>query len=93
MTFATEDRPPDLWLERNLVMLAAVIADDLEPLSGIVAFSRLLRAALSTALRRHHVPLVKDLLFLFGEKESVFTLNASGLNVRHGIFSRINVLR
>jgi len=87
MAFATENRSADLGLKRHLIVLTAVVANDLESLSSIVTFSRLFRTTLCTPLRRHHVPLVKDLLFLFGEKKRLFTLNASGLNVRHGVLS------
>jgi hypothetical protein len=87
MTFTTENRPTDLWLKRNLVVLSAVVANDLKALSCIITVNGFFRTAFCTALRRHHVPLVKDFLFLLGEKKRLFTLNASGLDVRHGVFS------
>ena len=87
MTFATEHGSAYLWLERHLVVLPAVVANDLEPFSRIIAVSGFLRTTLSTPLRGHHVPLVKDFLLLFGEKKRLFTLNASGLDVRHGVLS------
>ena len=86
-TVLTQDRPARFWLERNLVVLAAVVANDLESLSSIVTFSGFFRTTFCTPLWRHHVPLVKDLLLLFGEKKRLFTLNAGGLDVRHGVLS------
>jgi len=87
MAFATEHRSADLRLKRHLIVLTAVVANDLEAFARIITLSGFFRTTLCTPLRRHHVPLVKDLLFLFGEKERLFTLNASGLDVRHGVFS------
>jgi hypothetical protein len=87
MTFATKYGSANFRLKRYLVVLAAVVANDLEAFSSIVTFSDLFRTTFSTPLRRHHVPLVEDFLLLFGEKERLFTLNASGLDVRHGVLS------
>lgn len=85
MTFATQDGPTDLWLEWNLVVLSAVVANDLEALGCVFALASSLRATLRATLRRHHVALIEDLLLLFGEKEGFFTLNARGLDVRHSL--------
>jgi hypothetical protein len=68
-------------------VFTAIIANDLEAFSRIITFSSLFRTAFCTPLRWHHVPLVKDLLLLLGKKKRLFTLNASGLNVRHGVLS------
>ena len=87
MTIATENGSANLWLKRHLVVPSAIVANDLEPFSSIVTFSGLFGTTFCTPLRRHHVPLVKDFLLLFGEKERLFTLNASGLDVRHGVLS------
>jgi hypothetical protein len=83
VTFAAQDRAPDLWLEWNLVMLPAVVADDLKTLAHLVPGNCLLRAAFRASLRGHHIALVKYLLLLFGKKERFFALNASSLDVRH----------
>jgi len=87
VALTAKNRSSDFWLKRYLIVLTAVVANDLESLSSIVTFSGFFRTTFCTPLRRHHVPLVKDLLFLFGEKKRLFTLNASGLNVRHGVLS------
>jgi len=87
MALATKHRSPDLWLKWNLIVLTAIVADDLETLRCIVTLTGLLRPAFCAPLRRHHVALVKDLLLLFGEKEGLFTLNARGLYVRHMVVS------
>ena len=83
MTFAAKYRPADLRLERHLVVFAAVIANYLVSLRRIFALTRLFGAALRTPLRGHHVALIKDLLFFFGEKKSLFTLHADGFNIGH----------
>lgn len=83
MTVAAENRSSHFGLKRNLIVLAAIVADDLEAFRSVFAFRRLLGAAFRTTLRRHHVALVKDLLLFLGEQESFFTLNARGLDVRH----------
>ena len=87
MTFATEHGSTDLRLKGHLIVLTAVVANDLEPFSSIVTFSGLFRTAFCTSLRRHHVPLVKDFLLLFGEKKRLFTLDTRSLDVRHGVLS------
>lgn len=83
MTFTTQNRSTYFWLEGDLVMFPAVVANYFEPLTSVVAFGSLLRTALGTPLWRHHVPLIKDLLFFFGEKEGLFALNARCFDVRH----------
>jgi hypothetical protein len=83
VAIATQNGPPNFRLKRNLIVLAAMIANDLESLRLIFTLPRFLRPALRTPLRRHHVALVKDLLLLFGEKKGLFTLNARCFDVRH----------
>jgi hypothetical protein len=83
MTFAAKDGPSNLRLKGDLVMLPAVVTDDLESFRNVVALSNFSRAALCAALRGHHVALVKDLLFLFSEKEGLFALHARCFDVRH----------
>jgi hypothetical protein len=83
VAIATQNCSPDFRLERNLIVLAAIVADDLISLRGIFTLTGFFRPALRTPLRRHHITLVKDLLFFFGEKKGLFTLNARGFDVRH----------
>ena len=83
VAFATEYGSPDLRLEWYLVVLPAVVANDLESFWSLATFGRFSRATLGAALGGHHVALVKDLLFFFGEKEGLFALNARGFDVRH----------
>jgi hypothetical protein len=66
-----------------MVVLAAVVANDLESFWSAIPFTSFFRPALRAALRRHHVSLVKDFLLLFGEKEGLFALNARCFDVRH----------
>ncbi len=83
MAITTQNRSTDFRLKRNVIVLAAVVANDLEALWRLVTLACFLGPALRAPLRRHHVSLVKDLLLLFGEKEGLFTLNARSFDVRH----------
>lgn len=76
MAFTAKHTPADLWLERDLVMPPAMVANYLKSLRGILSGRRFLCTASWAPLRRHHVPLITQLLFLFGEKKSRFALNA-----------------
>ena len=87
MTFPAQHRAADLGLKWNLIVFAAMIANYLEASWSSVTLTGFFRPALRASLRGHHVSLVKDLLFLFGEKEGLFTLNARGIDVRHGVLS------
>ena len=89
MTLAAEDSSADLRLKRNLVMLTAIITDDLKSLLRLIAFRRLPRPAFRTSLGRHHVALVEDLLFFFSEEKRLLTLNADRFDVRH-FYSLLN---
>jgi hypothetical protein len=83
VAIATQDGSPDFRLKRNLIVLSAIVANDLVTLWRVFTLGCLLRPALRTPLGRHHVALVKDLLFFFREKKSLFTLNARSFDVRH----------
>ena len=87
MTFATQNRPSNFRLKRHLIVLAAVVTDDLKTLPSVVACGRLFGTAFRAALGSHHIALVKDLLFFFRKKKGFFTLNARGFDVRHINFS------
>jgi len=76
VAFAAKDASADFRLEWYLVMLAAVIADDLESFWRVLAGGGLFRTAFLTPLRRHHVPLVEHLLFLLAKDKWLFALNA-----------------
>lgn len=83
VAFATQDGSADFRLKRNLIVFAAMVAHDLVSLRCVLTLARFFRPAFRTPLWRHHVALVKDLLFLLGEKKGLFTLNARGFDVRH----------
>jgi len=83
VALATQYGATDLRLKRDVIVLAAMVADYLKTFRRTVTLSGFFRPALRASLRRHHVPLIKDLLFLFGEKEGLFTLNARSFDVRH----------
>ena len=83
MAIATQDGSPDFRLERDLIVLPAIVANYLVSLRCSITLTRFFRPALRTSLRRHHITLVKDLLFFLGEKKGLFTLNARGFDVRH----------
>jgi len=70
-------------LERHLVVLAAVVTDDLETLWRILGDCGFFRAAFGAPLRRHHISLVKHLLIFFREHKDVLTLNTRNFYVRH----------
>lgn len=81
--FFAEDRAPDFWLKGHVVMLTAMIADDLETLRRIFRCGCLFRTAFRAALRGHHITLVEHLLFFFGKKKDLLTLNTRDFNIRH----------
>jgi hypothetical protein len=66
-----------------MVVLAAMIADDLETLGRIFRRRCLFRTAFRAALRGHHITLVEHLLFFFGKKKDLLTLNTRDFNIRH----------
>jgi hypothetical protein len=83
MTFTAEYRSPDLGMKRDVIMLPAVIANDVESLRRIISRCGFFSTAFRTTLRRHHITLVKHLLFLFSEQEDLFTLHTRDLYIRH----------
>ena len=83
VAFAAENGAAHLWLERHLIVFSAVITNDIETLWSVFTGGGLLRPALGASLWGHHVALVKNLLFFFGEKKGGFTLHARDLDVRH----------
>ena len=83
MAFLAENGSADFRLERDLVVFAAIVADDLKAGWRIFARRRFLCAALCAPLRRHHITLVKRFLFFFGEQKDLFTLNTRDFNVGH----------
>ena len=87
VAFAAQNLASDLRLKRNLVVFAAVVADDLEFGGRVFASRRFFRTAFRTPLRRHHIALVKNFLFLLGEKKNFLTLNTRNFNIRHRFYS------
>src|SRR5437763_738420 len=84
MAFFAEHGASNLWVKWYLVVLAAIIANYVKALWRDVArHSRLFSPALCTALWRHHIALVKHLLFFFCEQKDLFTLNTRNFYVRH----------
>lgn len=83
MAIFTEDGAPNLWLKRDGVMPSAIIANHFVPFWRIFAKRRLLRPALRTPLRRHHVSLIKDLLIFFAKYKYVLALDTRNFYVRH----------
>ncbi|HEY2865512.1 MAG TPA: hypothetical protein VGJ02_00345 [Pyrinomonadaceae bacterium] len=83
VTLTAEHGPADFGMERDLVVLPAVIADYVETLGSILADARFLRSAFGTALRRHHVALIEHLLFLFREQKDLLTLHTRNFYIRH----------
>lgn len=85
VTLAAKHRTSDLWMKWHLIVLSAVIADDVETLWRVVTISGrcFFGTTLSTTLRRHHIALVEHLLFLFSKQEDLFTLHTRNFYVRH----------
>lgn len=83
MAIFAQNRPSDFWLERHLVVLAAVVANNIKARGSVFARYRFFRAALRASLRRHHIPLVKNSLFFFGVNKNVLTLHARHFQIRH----------
>ena len=92
VTLTAKDAAAHLWLKRHLVVLAAMVANYLKTLRRVTALAGFFRAASGAPLRRHHVPLIENFLFLLGEKKSFFVLDARCFNVRHCRFS-LSILR
>ena len=83
MAFPTKDRTPHLRLERDLIVLAAMIADYLKTLWRILTAPGFFCAAFCAPLRCHQIALVKDLLFLLREQKRFLALNADCFDVGH----------
>jgi hypothetical protein len=83
VTLAAKHGSPYLGMKRNLVMLSTVVAHDVKSSGRIVAAGRFFGPALRATLRRHHIALVKHLLFLFGKQEDLFTLHTRNFYIRH----------
>ena len=79
----THHRSAHFWLKGHGVMLAAVVANDLEPRRCILAGRGFFRATSRTPLRRHHVALVIKLLVLFCKEENLLALYAWDLDIGH----------
>ena len=92
VTLTANDAAAHLWLKRHLVVLAAMVANYLKTLRRVTALAGFFRAASGAPLRRHHVPLIENFLFLLGEKKSFFALDARCFDVRHCRFS-LSMLR
>jgi hypothetical protein len=86
MALATKHGPSNLWMERDLIMLTAIIANYIEAFRRVFAAAgcRLFRAAFCATLWGHHIALVEHLLFLFCEQKDLLTLNTRNFYVRHG---------
>ena len=83
MALTAEDGAAKFWLERNMIVLAAVVANDVETFRRVHRRSRFFRAAFCAALRGQHIALVKYLLLLFSEEKGLLALNTRNFNVRH----------
>jgi hypothetical protein len=93
MTLTAENGAADLWMEGYLVVLAAIVADNVETFRCFVPGRRLLGTALCASLRRHHVALVESFLFFFGEQKYFLALDTRDLNIRHRIPPMANCRR
>ena len=83
MALFAKDRAAHLWLERYLIMLAAVVANDLKSFRCVLGDGCLFRTAFGASLRRHHIALIKHLLVFFSKREDVPALNTRDFYVWH----------
>jgi hypothetical protein len=83
VTLAAQDGAAEFWLERNVIVFAAVVANDVETFRRVHRSCRFFRAAFCAALRGQHIALVKYLLLLFSEEKGLLALNTRNFNVRH----------
>jgi len=67
MALTAKHRSPDLRLEGDLIVLAAMVANDLKAFGSILPARCLLSTAFWAPLRRRQIPLIEDLLFLFSK--------------------------
>ncbi len=87
MTFPAQHRPACFRLKRDLIVLAAIVANDLEAFRRLFVRSSLFRTAFRTALWLHHIALVESFLLLLREDEDLFALNTWDLDIRHDVRS------
>ena len=83
MAIFAKYRSSNLRLERNGVVLSAVVANDLKPCSCIGGDSSLLRTAFRTPLWRHHISLVKMVLLLLGKEKDLTALYTRYFDIGH----------
>lgn len=82
-------RSPNFWLKWHRIVFAAMIANDFITVRSVRTLARLFRTAFRTPLRRHHVPLIKVILFLFGKNKHFFALNTRNFNFGHDYSSNL----
>jgi len=90
MTFPAQNRAPDFRLKRNVIVLAAMVADDLKFGRRICSDSRFFRAAFLTSLRLWHISLIKNFLFFFCKKKRLSALHTRNFYVGHRFFSSLD---
>lgn len=83
MTVAAQHRPPHFRMKRNLIVLSAIVANDIVAFRRILAYGSFFGAALWAALGRHHIALVEHLLLLFGKQKDLLTLHTRNFYIRH----------
>ena len=90
MALLTQDRPADLRLEGYLIVLAAIVADDLETRRSVVSGGHFLRSALQAALRGCEISLIEGFLFFFSEKKCLFTLHTRSFYIGHRFLTSVH---
>ena len=83
MAIFAEHRSSDLRLERNGVVLSAVVANDLKSCSCVRGDSSFLRTAFRTSLWRHHISLVKKVLLFLGKEKDLAALYTGYFDIGH----------
>ncbi len=85
MAITAKDGAADLWVERDPVVFAAMVANYLESFFISGGCGRTLGPAFLATLRCHHISLIEHFLFTFGEQKRLFALDAYSFYVWHRI--------
>ncbi len=87
VTVFAQDGAAYLWLKRNRIVTPAIITYDLKPCTNGGSDGDLLRTALWASLRRHHIPLIKNILILLRKNKGITALNTGNFNIGHCVTS------
>jgi hypothetical protein len=87
VAFAAQNGATDFGLKRDVIVFAAIVADDFKSARRVFARRRFFRAAFRASLRRRHISLVENFLLFLGKEKDFLALNTRNFNIRHRFFS------